>query len=205
MSDSEKALRFPDACVAMFARAPLKGKVKTRLIPALGEQGDLDLHMWLTQKQISVLNTGKLCRAELWVDQNPDDPVFNKFKGEIKLQRGENLGDRMAAAAQSVLGEFSAVLIIGSDCPDIDETYLEEALSVLFDGQTDVVLGPALDGGYVLIGMRQYHPELFQDIAWGTETVHRDTLLRIRNSSLTYAELPVLRDIDTAEDLKSLL
>lgn len=205
MSDSDQSKQFTDACIAMFAKAPVLGKVKTRLIPALGEQGALDLYLSLLQGQMQVLNSSKLSSIQLWVDENPEHPAFSQFKGEIKVQKGKNLGDRMADAAQSVLSHFKAVLIIGSDCPDIDEVYLEQALTSLYDKASDIVLGPAMDGGYVLIGMKQANANLFQGIAWGTETVRRDTLKLISRNKLNLVELPVLRDIDTTEDLKSLL
>tara|TARA_R110000772_G_scaffold26400_14_gene68138 strand:+ start:82 stop:699 length:618 start_codon:yes stop_codon:yes gene_type:complete len=205
MPDSEKYQQFPEACIVMFAKAPVPGKVKTRLIPALGEQGALDLYLWLLQRQMLVLNNSRLCSTQLWVDQNPEYPVFKQFKGVIKVQKGQSLGDRMADAVQTVLRHYKAVLIIGSDCPEIDDAYLEQALLRLNDNATDVVLGPALDGGYVLIGMKQACEALFEGIEWGTESVRRDTLKLISSHGLTHAELPFLRDIDTAEDLKSLL
>ena len=205
MTKVEQLYRFPDACIAMFARAPFIGQVKTRLIPALGEQGALDLHIWLMQRQIMVLNSSQLSIRQLWVDRVPEHSAFKNFEGEIKLQQGESLGDKMCNTLQVLLKHFSRVLIIGSDCAELDETYLEQALQNLNDPGVDVVIGPARDGGYVLIGMKQPHQELFQGIQWGSESVRQDTLNIIRSIGLQYSELLPLRDIDTADDLKSLL
>ena len=192
----------------MFARAPFLGKVKTRLIPVLGDQGALDMHLHLVDRQIKVLNTlnkHSICRAQLWVDQNAEDAAFTKFMGEVKLQQGNDLGEKMYHAGKEVLEEYSRVVIIGSDCPGIDESYLEQALQALEDEGTHIVLGPALDGGYVLIAMKQPREEIFQDVDWGTERVLEQTLDKCKQCGLSFITLSSLRDIDTAEDLKSLL
>ena len=207
-STSAITFQYPDSCIAMLARAPVLGKVKTRLIPALGEQGALDMHLHLMCRQIEVLNTlsnEMRCNSQLWVDQDIEHPEFKKFNGEMKLQQGNDLGEKMYHAGQAVLREFSRVLIIGSDCPGLDEAYLEQALQTLEDEETDIVIGPALDGGYVLIAMKQACKEIFQDIDWGTEQVLQQTLDKCHSNGLRLVRLSPLRDIDTAEDLKSLL
>ncbi|MFL2841013.1 MAG: TIGR04282 family arsenosugar biosynthesis glycosyltransferase [Pseudohongiellaceae bacterium] len=204
MPDSQLAYRYSDSCIVMFARAPVLGQVKTRLIPALGNQGALDIHIELMHQQIEVLNQSALCSAQLWVDQQPRHSTFKNFTGEVKLQDGQNLGDKMYHATQEVLKHFSKVIIIGSDCPDIDEAYLEQALQELDKNTIDVVLGPALDGGYVLIAMKQIHQGVFQDIEWGSEFVLQQTVSKLNNYGLRFFLLSALRDIDTSEDLLSL-
>lgn len=194
-----------DSCIVMFARAPVKGQVKTRLIPALGEQGALDMHLKLMHRQIVVLNNFELCSIQLWVDQLPEHAAFEIFKGDIKLQRGADLGEKMFHAAEEVLRGASKVVIIGSDCPEIDKGYLELALLELDKSANDVVLGPALDGGYVLIAMKHPHLGIFQNIDWGSELVLQQTINKLDQYGLGYSELPALRDIDTAEDLGSAL
>jgi uncharacterized protein len=205
MMQAEPNLKHQNSCIVMFARAPVKGQVKTRLIPALGEQGALDMHMQLMNRQMKVLNKCAFCTKQLWVDQIQEHSAFANFKGKVKLQRGVSLGEKMFHAAEDVLKESSKVVIIGSDCPSIDEDYLELALHELDKSSNDVVLGPALDGGYVLIGMKHPHHEIFQDIEWGSELVLQQTITKLYNCNLGFMTLPVLRDIDTAEDLKSLL
>ncbi|PCJ42244.1 MAG: hypothetical protein COA71_06555 [SAR86 cluster bacterium] len=205
MSQSEVAYRYSNSCIAMFARTPVLGQVKTRLIPALGEQGALDMHLQLMHRQIEVLNKSTQCCAQLWVDQSVEHPALKKFNGEVKLQKGENLGDKMCHTAQKVLQQFSRVLIIGSDCPGIDDAYLEQALQALDKNTIDVVVGPAIDGGYVLIAMKQPQREIFQDIDWGSELVLQQTVDKLQTCGLRFFLLPALNDIDTVEDLKSLL
>ncbi len=203
MKSHEPTSQYSDSCIVMFARAPMLGQVKTRLIPALGEQGALDMHLQLMQRQIEVLNKSSLCSSQLWVDQIQTHPAFVGFHGEVKQQKGINLGEKMFHAARCVLEQFSKVVIIGSDCPEIDGAYLEQALLELDKSKIDVVLGPAIDGGYVLIAMKQSHKEIFQDIDWGSELVLQQTVNKLEECGLCYFMLPTLRDIDTEEDLKN--
>lgn len=204
MMQSALTLQYQDSCIVMFARAPVKGQVKTRLIPALGEQGALEMHLQLMNRQMDVLNNSTLCLKQLWVDQCCEHAAFEKFTGDVKLQKGLSLGDKMFHAAEDVLRKFSKVVIIGSDCPGIDEAYLESALRELDKSSNDVVLGPALDGGYVLIGMKHPYEDIFQDIEWGSELVLQQTINQLNKSDLVYSTLPALRDIDIAEDLEDL-
>ncbi len=196
---------YPQARILLFARGPHKGKVKTRLIPALGEQGALDLHVRLLQRQMSVLAECRLCPSQLWIDQQSSDPLLESFNGELHLQHGDDLGQRMFYAAKQVLDQASAVIIIGSDCPGIDQAYLEQALHHLSESATDVVIGPALDGGYVLIGMKKAECHIFSDIDWGGEKVLEQTRERLNSRKLSCHYLDPLCDIDTEEDLARLL
>ncbi len=145
-----------------------------------------------------------LCPSQLWVDQAQHHAAFTCFKGDVKLQKGDSLGDKMFRAAEEVLRESSKVIIIGSDCPDIDIDYLKLALRDLNESSIDVVLGPALDGGYVLIGMKYPYHEIFQNIDWGTEHVLQQTIDQLHQYGLSFSKLRALRDIDTPEDLAGL-
>jgi rSAM/selenodomain-associated transferase 1 len=196
---------YPQARILLFARAPYKGKVKTRLIPVLGDQGALDLHMRLLKRQISILAESRLCPSQLWIDQQSLDPLVESFIGDTHLQRGDELGERMFYAAKQVLDQALAVIIIGSDCPELDESYLEEALQYLFKPDTDVVIGPALDGGYVLIGMKKAEWHIFSNIDWGSDKVLEQTRDRLNSLKLSCRYLDPLCDIDTEEDLARLL
>lgn len=199
---SQNHYQHPDSCIVMFARAPVLGQVKTRLIPALGEQGALDMHLQLMNRQIEVLNQSQQCAKQLWVDLDIEHPAFKNFDGEVKLQVEGSLGDKMCHAAQKVLQQFSKVVLIGSDCPALDEDYLQQALHSLGKNAMDVVLGPALDGGYVLIAMKKVPLEVFQDISWGSELVLEQTINKLNAGSLKFSMLSPLMDIDTPEDLK---
>ncbi|MDC0598738.1 TIGR04282 family arsenosugar biosynthesis glycosyltransferase [Gammaproteobacteria bacterium] len=196
-------MKFPQACVLMFAKEPVAGKVKTRLITSLGADGAKDLHIQLLQRQIDVLEHSSLCHKQLWVNANPQHSVFKKFSGERKRQSGADLGEKMCNAAKSALQDFKQVVIIGSDCPDIDEAYLQQALEALVSGN-DVVLGPAQDGGYVLVGLSRLIPEIFEDVSWGSEKVLRQTQSRLQANNIVWQELPERFDIDRPEDLEKL-
>lgn len=132
---------------------------------------------------------------------NSDD-LWDKGGFDKKLQEGEDLGARMKNAFKEAFDEgFEQVVIIGSDCPEISTELLETAFEKL--NHTDVVTGPANDGGYYLLGMKAFH-NLFDGIAWSTGEVHEATLEKVRAGQLTFGELPVLTDLDTIEDLKKL-
>ncbi len=121
------------------------------------------------------------------------------------MQTGQDLGARMDAAIRQTLLKKSveSVILIGTDCPALTERYLDQALLALESG-VDVVLGPAEDGGYVLVGMRRPIGAVFEDIPWGTERVMQRTLEALKAKELTYRLLDTLWDVDRPEDLARL-
>lgn len=192
-------MKYPQACIVLFARAPLPGQVKTRLIPALGPEGACELHQQLLQRIIAKLNASTLCTAELWTDQQAGHVAFAPFCGAIHLQQGADLGERLGHAARDALQRYEQLLFIGTDCPALDEAYLAAALGEL--QHCDVVIGPATDGGYVLLGIRRWHPGLFADISWGSSAVLQQTLAAAQQAGLNVMLLSELADIDRPEDL----
>lgn len=194
-------MKYPGAQIALFAREPVAGKVKTRLIPTLGSTGALVLFERLLQRQVDVLCRQRFCRSSLWVDGDVGAPVFRSSGLPLFRQQGADLGQRMQHAARSILSEDDVVILIGSDCPDLDEDYLEHALQAMYSG-VDVVIGPAVDGGYVLLGLRQSDPVLFAGVEWGSPRVLQQTIERIRSLDLDYLLLHPLSDIDRPEDLQ---
>jgi uncharacterized protein len=197
-------MKFPKACIVVFAREPIAGKVKTRLIPALGAEGAKQVHLQLISKIFDLIDHNPLCPAQLWVDNNPLHPSFEAFKGEHKVQSGDDLGQRMLNAAAEVLKDYSSVVLIGSDCPQLDERYLEQALQALEKKNIQAVFGPATDGGYVLIGMKKIIPQIFELIDWGSDKVMQQTRERLQANNIAWHELSALSDIDRPEDLKLL-
>lgn len=194
-------MKYPGAQIALLTREPVAGKVKTRLIPALGSSGALALFESLLQRQIEVLQQQRFCRSCLWVDGDPGAPVFQSSGLPLFRQQGEDLGQRMHHIAGSILKDDDVVILIGSDCPDLDEGYLEYALQAMYSG-ADVVIGPAADGGYVLLGLRQVDPALFAGVEWGSPRVLEQTIARVRSLNLEYLLLHPLSDIDRPEDLR---
>jgi rSAM/selenodomain-associated transferase 1 len=190
--------------IAVFARAPVAGEAKTRLIPLLGADGAARLQARLLQAAVAkaIALPGAACT--LWVAGDPDHPaitaVASNHRIPVAAQLGDDLGQRMHHATVVALSRHAGCLVIGTDCPALTTAHLAEAAAAL---QThDVVLGPADDGGYVLIGLTRPRPELFEGIAWGSNTVLPATLQRIRAAGLRLHQLPALPDLDTPDDYR---
>ena len=185
----------------IFAKAPILGKVKTRLIPKLGEKGARDLHKELVLHCLQKFS-GLFC-VQLWCAPNEFDPFFQvcqtQFGVSLHRQQGDDLGERMAYALASAAPR--PAVLIGSDCPSLKAENIGEAFAAL-QGGDDVVLAPAEDGGYVLIGMQQGNRDLFIDMPWGTSEVLMETRARLGYLGLRWHELPMQWDVDRAEDVE---
>lgn len=187
--------------VLVFARAPVPGASKTRLVPALGAAGAAALSERLLLRTLSVARGHAL---ELWCIPSTAHPVFahcgREFGLELRSQRGADLGERMAAALEDALARAPWAVLIGTDCPELTAGDLRRAAQVLQEG-ADAVLGPAADGGYYLIGLRRPLANLFPGVPWGTDAVLAETRRRLGESGCHWEELPVRRDLDRPEDL----
>ena len=185
-----------------FARSPRAG-VKSRMVPALSPTEACDLHCELTRWTCRRLLASGLGAVVLAVEGDVRHPLFARCLSlgvsRIAVQRGTDLGQRMFNAISDGLQQHARVLLVGSDCPAIDTFYLAQACTAL--DSTPVVLGPATDGGYVLIGARAVTEEIFRDIPWGGEQVCARTRLALQRAGLAWTELPALPDIDRPEDL----
>jgi rSAM/selenodomain-associated transferase 1 len=192
----------------VFTRYPEPGKTKTRLIPVLGTEGAANLHRLMAQRTIaralSLQNSGQLSVEILYTGGSQQQMQDWLGTEPIYQQQIEgDLGERMAAAFHnSFTSGIDKVAIIGTDCPALIPEILVEAFEQL--SQHDLVLGPAKDGGYYLIGLRRSHPELFQGIEWGTDEVFVKTRAIARKLDLNIAELATLTDVDRPEDLLGL-
>lgn len=179
--------------LVIFARLPVPGEVKTRLIPALGEEGAARIYARLLEHTIAEARSSGLdCEVRT---TGGDAAAFRDWLGDgiAIVEQGEGgLGERLARVP-------APALVIGSDCPGISAAILRAAADAL-DERT-VVLGPATDGGYYLIGFREPVPFLFADMVWSTPTVFADTVSRLAGRGVGPAILPELSDIDTPEDL----
>ena len=201
--------RFPRGRIVVFARNPLPGQAKTRLIPALGAAGAARLQAQMIEMALRQTTTANLCPVELWRTPSPSDIFFRycqeKYGVLLRYQCGANLGWRMhnAIDAHQTSRRAEWTLLIGSDCPFIDGNHLLQAATHLAAG-TDAVLGPAEDGGYVLIGLRRTHPALFTNLPWGGDRVLEITRRRISQLRWRMKLLNPLPDIDRPEDLTRL-
>ncbi|MHB8667049.1 MAG: TIGR04282 family arsenosugar biosynthesis glycosyltransferase [Burkholderiales bacterium] len=192
----------------MFAKAPVPGRVKTRLIPALGAAGAAKLQRQLIARTLRTVLAAGLGKPELWCAPDADDAFFaacaNQHGIGLRPQGGGDLGERMARALESAIAVGSTALLIGCDCPALTPAYLREAAAALDEGN-DAVFGPAEDGGYVLIAAARSLPaQLFEGIAWGTSTVMQATRARLAQGDWRWRELAPLWDIDRPEDLPRL-
>ena len=183
----------------IFTRNPELGKCKTRLAKTVGDETALDIYSFLLGHTVSVtqnLNAAKQVwySEEIWEDDIWDDTFYDK-----KLQKGPDLGIRMANAFQEGFASgYERILIIGSDMFDLDQKDLENAFAQL--KQNDFVIGPAEDGGYYLLGMKSFEANLFQDKSWGQASVLKDTLADLKGEKL--AILEERNDVDVYEDIK---
>jgi len=188
----------------MLARAPVAGRVKTRLIPALGAQGACDLQQLLLERALQLPAHG-FSERFLWLDDLPDanlQAFAQRLGWTLVEQPAGDLGERMRRIATLGLAESDAVILMGNDCPALDGDYLRAACGAL--QEQPVVIGPAEDGGYVLLGLRRIDAALFSDMPWGTERVFDMTLQRLQQLDWRPALLPALWDVDRPEDLSRL-
>jgi len=191
--------------ILVFARYPEPGRAKTRLIPALGPQGAIDLYRQLTEltlAQVKAWGQDQSVDVTVWFAGQAVAPMVRWLGDDLtyRQQPSGDLGDRMGTAFQAAFDQgYQQAIAIGTDCPWLDRAILAQAAQAL--ASHDLVLGPANDGGYYLIGLRQYYPQLFQNIPWSTAEVLARTVAIAQALGLTMAYLPTLTDIDTPEDL----
>lgn len=181
----------------IFSRKPELGKVKTRLAKSVGDQKALEVYIYLLKHSAEIASqvnaekqvwyTNSIEKNDVW-----DDEIFKKFK-----QIDGDLGEKMKHAFSSNFDNyFKKVVIIGTDLPDIDTDTIEKAYQLL--DTNDVVIGPAEDGGYYLLGMNRFIPEVFNDVEWSTPKVLNQTLGKLKHKSV--ALLDKKNDIDYEED-----
>jgi rSAM/selenodomain-associated transferase 1 len=206
--DSEKCT------LLIFAKAPVPGAVKTRMQPFLDVRQSALLHQNLVEHCLATATGVSGMNLELCVGGHHDwwEDIREKYSLAITHQVGADLGQRMCNAAGDCLDAGGAlaiggvkqrsVIIIGTDCPYMDSEYLQQASAALTDH--DVVLGPANDGGYVLIGFKSLYSWLFCDVDWGSDRVLAQTRRKLVDHGISWYELPFLSDIDRPEDLRAL-
>jgi len=201
-------MQFPAARILIFAKAPIPGQVKTRLIPMLGAEAAARLHGELVQQTVQRVQASALAPLQLWCAPGIEDPLFDNIKiaGALELyaQHGADLGARMLHAFTAALQHAQYAVAIGTDWPALETEAITSALQQLQLGD-DAVLGPAEDGGYVLLGLRRTDPRLFNDIAWGTAQVLAQSRERLRQLQWNWSELPTSWDLDRPADYKRAL
>ena len=182
--------------IIVFARAPVPGHAKTRLIPRLGAWGAARLQARLTAAALRTAHGARCGPVELHVMAR-----HAMFRGDVRLQRGADLGERMQRAFASALRRHRPVILIGTDCPALRPADLRRATRWLRGG-CDAVLAPAEDGGYALVGLRRMLPRIFERIAWGESGVYAATAERL--AGRRWRALRTVWDVDRPEDLERL-
>lgn len=185
----------------IFTRNPELGKCKTRLAAKVGDNAALEVYKFLLRHTLEITK-GLYARKsvyyseEIWQEDIWDNTIFDK-----KLQVGKDLGERMANAfTEGFSAGFERIIVIGSDMYDLNQTDLQNAFTALENN--DYVIGPAVDGGYYLLGMKKYKQELFSNKPWGKDTVLEKTLTDLKDEKK--AILPERNDVDYYEDIKDI-
>lgn len=194
---------FPDARLLVFSKAPVPGRVKTRLMPVLGAEGCARLQRRLVSHTLETAVSGSLCPVELWCTDSADPflrECAERYGVRIHPQGEGDLGARMFRALRHALRRARFAVLVGTDCPAATSGDLADALAAL-DAGLDAILGPVEDGGYWLIGGRRIDRHLFDAMPWGSERIMALTRARLRDLQWRWGELPLSWDLDRPEDL----
>lgn len=186
-----------------MSKAPVPGRVKTRLVPLLGEQQAADTYSGLVERTLQELSATQLCPLELHCAPDTAHPFFaacaDRYGLALRTQASGDLGERMLQAIRMALRDAELAVLVGCDCPSLSVDDADQAIRSLLSG-SDVVLGPASDGGYYLVGMRTPHDALFRSMPWGTAGVLDETHARIRQLGLSFSHVDEHSDIDSPGD-----
>ena len=191
--------------LVVVAKAPMPGKVKTRLNPQFTSKEAVDLYRCFLQDRIRTINSLKgIDRTIAFTPADARDMFIPFSLNGIRLfsQKGKDLGERLNNIFVEKLADgYDVVSIIDSDTPDLPHWIIKKSFKRLLSGQADVVFGPCYDGGYYLVAMRKPHPELFVGIPWSSDTVLLNSLEKAKKLAVKTDLLPWWNDLDTFEDL----
>ena len=203
----KRAMKKITASIILFVKYPVEGKVKTRLAKSIGNTKAAKIYTKLAEH--AVIEMKRLKNSYNYIfysDESEKERIKKWIRGNFfyASQKGDDLGKRMSNAFKLVFGHGAEkVLIIGTDIPGLSTEIINDAIKKLDD--YDVVIGPSPDGGYYLLGMKKFTPELFENITYSTNTVFDNTIQRIKNKNLSYHTLETIEDIDTEDELRSWL
>jgi uncharacterized protein len=193
----------------IFARAPVPGETKTRLCPPLCLEAAARLAEAFLLDEVETFSMLPDLRVSVAYTPDGSGSQFRRILGDAMIpwlapQGGGRLGDRLQSAFAAACPSWWPVAIIGSDSPDLPPSVVETAFRTLENDEADVVIGPAVDGGYYLIAARQVHPVLFEEIPWSTADVLAVTLEHADQAGLRVRLLPLWEDVDVPDDLRRL-
>ena len=197
-------MKFTDCVILIFSKAPVVGQVKTRLVPFISAEQAARLHAELTHDRLQMCTTAALCDVQLWCSPDTGHPFFigceQRYSIELRTQAGKDLGERMANAIECMQKRYKKIIIIGADAPALDSDTIEKVIDAL--DKNEIVLVPAEDGGYVLLGAASYREGMLSDVPWGSESVLASTLRNIGRLGLKHCLLGTCWDVDRPEDLE---
>jgi hypothetical protein len=189
------------SALIIFVRNPALGKVKTRLAKEIGDESALSVYKNLLNHTQSITTAISCDRFVFYADYVNENDIWLKELYHKRLQSGNDLGGRMKEAFLFLFKEgYERVVIIGSDCYELTGTLIKEAFHQLINHR--IVIGPANDGGYYLLGMNTFIEDVFNNKEWSTSTVLEETLKDIESAGYAYYLLPELNDVDNADDIK---
>ncbi len=191
--------------IYLFAKKPVQGEVKTRLLDEFNTREATDIAVGLLRATVDRVYAAWPGRVviSVWPDDNHPEFIRIKQKYDIAFtsQAPGDLGRKMYAALNKGIVDYGAAAVLGCDIPHIDVAVLAHSFHCLSNGRN--VIGPAADGGFYLLGLTQTHPKMFKDIDWGTESVLQGTLKQFKQCGIAIPEmLATMRDIDTAADVR---
>lgn len=183
----------------IFTRNPELGKVKTRLAKSVGDETALEIYQFLLNKTKEVTQNLDCTKVVFYSKEIGQDDIWDRNLYEKEVQFGVDLGAKMKNAFETGFkNNYEKILLIGSDLYDLEADHINEAFENL--DNNDVVLGPALDGGYYLLGLKKVYPEIFKNKSWGTSSVRKDTLKNLEKVDVHL--LPMLNDVDVIADIE---
>lgn len=183
----------------IFTRNPVLGKVKTRLAKTVGDKTALDIYTFLLKKTKEITLDSPCDKVVYYSEKIIKNDIWNCNSFRKEVQFGEDLGAKMKNSFYDAFeNNYRKVVLIGSDIYDLESYHINEAFKKL--DTNDVVMGPALDGGYYLIGLKKMHPKIFDNKKWGSSTVRKDTLKNLEKVDVHL--LPILNDVDVIEDIE---
>lgn len=185
----------------IFVRNLIPGMVKTRLAEDIGIYKALDVYMELVNHTHHITRKLEVDKAVYYSEYVEIEDIWDDGNYELKLQKGNTLGEKMSVAFDEGFDSYHKVIIIGSDCYELSGKVIKEAFVQL--EENDLVIGPAKDGGFYLLGMKEYLPQLFENKTYSTHTVLQELMDEADELELKYHLLPALSDVDTLDDLKA--
>tara|TARA_R100001369_G_scaffold92817_1_gene140125 strand:+ start:5017 stop:5628 length:612 start_codon:yes stop_codon:yes gene_type:complete len=194
-------MSHPKDLLIIFTRNPELGRCKTRLAATVGDVSALNIYKFLLNHTKNITQNLNIAKWVYYSDDIWENDIWDRSVYEKKVQSGNDLGERMSNAfIEGFNAGYEKIIIIGSDMYDLNENDLLEAFNLL--DHHDYVIGPAIDGGYYLLGMKVFNPAVFEDKIWGSDTVLQDTIQDLNN--MNYGLLAAKNDIDYFEDIKDI-